>query len=73
MAWSEPQLGRNSEVKLARRHILIVQPRNGEAVRIGRFGTEQATRVHAATGQFSQATYARESSSGWVFCGTSTN
>lgn len=58
LTWAEIQ-----EVKLTRRHVLIVQPRNGDAVRIGRFGTEQATRVHVAMGHFSQATYARESTS----------
>ncbi|HUR02118.1 MAG TPA: DUF6346 domain-containing protein [Nonomuraea sp.] len=58
LSWAEIQ-----EVRLTRRHVLVIQPRNGDGVRIGRFGTEQATRIHVAMGQFSQATYARESTS----------
>ena len=58
LSWAEIQ-----DVRLTRRHVLIVQPRNGDAVRIGRFGTDQSTRIHVAMGQFSQATYARESTS----------
>ncbi|WP_143091500.1 hypothetical protein [Lentzea albida] len=56
LSWAEIQ-----DVRLTRRRVLIVQPRNGTAVRIGGFGTEQATRIHVAMGHFSQATYARES------------
>jgi hypothetical protein len=59
LSWAEIQ-----EVRLTRRHVLIIQPRNGDAARIGRFGTEQATRIHVAMGHFSQATYARESVGG---------
>lgn len=57
--WTEIQ-----EVRLTRRRVLVIQPRNGKAVRVGKFGTEQATRIHVAMGHFSQATYARESASG---------
>ncbi|MFC3893214.1 DUF6346 domain-containing protein [Lentzea rhizosphaerae] len=56
LSWAEIQ-----DVRLTRRRVLIVQPRNGNAVRIGGFGTEQATRIHVAMGHFSQATYACES------------
>jgi hypothetical protein len=59
LSWAEIQ-----EVRLTRRHVLFIQPRNGEAVKIGGFGTEEATRIHVAMGHFSQATYARESATG---------
>ncbi|KJK45181.1 hypothetical protein UK23_27030 [Lentzea aerocolonigenes] len=59
LGWAEIQ-----DVRLTRRRVLIVQPRNGDAVRIGGFGTEQATRIHVAMGHFSLATYARESTGG---------
>ena len=58
LSWAEIQ-----EVQLTRRQALIIQPRNGEVVKIGGFSTEEATRIHVAMGQFSQATYARESTS----------
>ncbi|WP_460675409.1 hypothetical protein [Lentzea nigeriaca] len=61
LSWAEIQ-----EVRLTRRHVLIIQPRNGDVVRVGRFGTEQATRIHVAMGHFSQATYVRESADGRV-------
>ena len=32
-------------------------------VKIGSFGTTEATRIHVAMGHFSQATYAREGAS----------
>ncbi|MGI5503008.1 DUF6346 domain-containing protein [Lentzea sp. CA-135723] len=48
------------DVRLTRRNVLLVQPRNGEEVRIGRFGAEQATRIHVAMGHFAQAPYVRD-------------
>ncbi len=58
LSWAEIQ-----EVRLTRSQDLIIQPRNGNVVKIGSFGTTEATRIHVAMGHFSQATYARESTS----------
>ncbi|WP_394616525.1 DUF6346 domain-containing protein [Lentzea sp. JNUCC 0626] len=58
LSWAEIQ-----EVQLTRRQALIIQPRNGEVVKISGFSTEEATRIHVAMGHFSQTTYAREDTS----------
>ncbi|MFD4676489.1 DUF6346 domain-containing protein [Lentzea sp. NPDC058450] len=55
LTWAEIR-----DVRLTRRNFLLVQPRNGEEARIGRFGTEQATRIHVAMGHFAQAPYVRD-------------
>lgn len=48
------------EVRLTRRNVLVVQPRMGDVVRIGRFGDVETTRIHVAMGHFCQVPYSRE-------------
>ncbi|GLZ31934.1 hypothetical protein Lesp02_41220 [Lentzea sp. NBRC 105346] len=58
LTWSEVQW-----VHLSAKNVLSIQPHIGEVVRIGRFGAEQATRIHVAMGHFSRVPYTREDGS----------